>query len=132
MKPSFSPSRTRPHRTQSVTVRVPGSTSNCGAGFDTLGLALDAVPARLRHEDVAAYLTTLPGVTEVHDLHIWGLSTTETALTAHLVHDGTKAEDHIRTLPEALRRRFGIGHVTVQWETAADAVLCHLRPDHVV
>ena len=99
---------------------------------ESLGLALDAVPARLRHEDVAAYLTTLPGVTEVHDLHIWGLSTTETALTAHLVHDGTKAEDHIRTLPEALRRRFGIGHVTVQWETAADAVLCHLRPDHVV
>ena len=41
MKPSFSPSRNRPHRTQSVTVRVPGSTSNCGAGFDTLGLALD-------------------------------------------------------------------------------------------
>ena len=52
---------------------------------ESLDLSLDAVPARLTQQEVANWLTALPGVREVHDLHIWGLSTTETALTAHLV-----------------------------------------------
>ncbi len=51
---------------------------------DALNLALDAVPASVDPSAVENYLASLPGVTEVHDLHIWGMSTTETALTAHL------------------------------------------------
>ena len=75
----------------------------------------------------------MPGVVEVHDLHIWGLSTTETALTAHLVYardeDGRGALAPIET---ELRRRFRIGHSTFQVETVADAEACRLRPENVV
>ena len=99
---------------------------------ESLDLAMDAVPDAVSHDEVEAYLASLPGVTEVHDLHIWGLSTTETALTAHLVcaQDGEKHQLH--DLTHALRDRFGIGHATLQIESGADAELCRLRPSHVV
>ncbi len=99
---------------------------------ESLGLALDAVPEKVRQEDVAAFLANLPGVVEVHDLHIWGLSTTETALTAHLVFAGEAADRRPHDLSTELRHRFGIGHVTVQIESDADAALCRLRPNDVV
>ena len=99
---------------------------------ESLGLALDAVPERVRQEDVAAYLASVPGVLEVHDLHIWGLSTTETALTAHLVYAGETEDRRPHELSAELRRRFGIGHATVQIESDADAALCRLRPNDVV
>ena len=99
-------------------------------------LALDAVPASVSQDAVRAWLLTQPGVTEVHDLHIWALSTTETALTAHLVHaapPGVAPIDHRpHDLAAELRRRFGINHATVQIESDADAALCRLRPDGVV
>ena len=98
----------------------------------SLGLALDAVPEKVREEEVAAFLASVPGVTEVHDLHIWGLSTTETALTAHLVFAGEKEDRRPHELSAELRRRFGIGHATVQLESDADAALCRLRPNDVV
>jgi cobalt-zinc-cadmium efflux system protein len=99
---------------------------------ESLGLALDVVPARMKHEEVAAYLASVPGVLEVHDLHIWGLSTTETALTAHLVYAGETEDRRPHELSGELRRRFGIGHATVQIESDADAALCRLRPNDVV
>ena len=99
---------------------------------ESLGLALDAVPDKVRQEDVAAYLSSVPGVMEVHDLHIWGLSTTETALTAHLVYAGEQEDRRPHELSAELRRRFGIGHATVQIESDADAALCRLRPNDVV
>lgn len=99
---------------------------------ESLGLALDAVPETVREEDVAAFLASVPGVTEVHDLHIWGLSTTETALTAHLVYAGETEDRRPHALSAELRRRFGIGHATVQIESDADAALCRLRPNDVV
>ena len=52
---------------------------------ESVDLAMDAVPGAVAHDDVQDFLASVPGVIEVHDLHIWGLSTTETALTAHLV-----------------------------------------------
>jgi cobalt-zinc-cadmium efflux system protein len=67
--------------------------------------------------DVLGYLRDLPGVIEVHDLHIWGMSTTETALTAHLVRPGAALDDAL--LAEAcaeLKRRFAIQHATLQVE----------------
>ncbi len=103
-----------------------------GLLHESLGLALDAVPEKVKHADVAAYLASVPGVMEVHDLHIWGLSTTETALTAHLVYAGEQADRRPHELSAELRRRFGIGHATVQIESDADAALCRLRPNDVV
>ena len=103
-----------------------------GVMRESFGLALDEVPQTVRQEDVAAYLASVPGVTEVHDLHIWGLSTTETAMTAHLVYADEQADRRPHELSAELRRRFGIGHATVQIESDADAALCRLRPNDVV
>lgn len=99
---------------------------------ESLGLALDAVPETVKQDEVAAFLASVPGVTEVHDLHIWGLSTTETALTAHLVYAGEAEDRRPHELSAELRHRFGIGHATVQIESDADAALCRLRPNDVV
>lgn len=96
-------------------------------------LSLDAVPPGIDRTKVEAYLSELPGVIEVHDLHIWGLSTTESALTAHLVVGDDAARDIL--LPRVfmdMRQRFGIGHPTIQFENSELAHLCELRPDHVV
>lgn len=86
---------------------------------DSVNLALDAAP---RGVDVAAVRTaflSLPGVTAVHDLHVWGLSTTETALTAHLVHDREDATALLSEAQSLARSRFSIGHTTLQLETGA-------------
>jgi cobalt-zinc-cadmium efflux system protein len=99
---------------------------------ESLDLSLDAVPARLTQQEVADWLAALPGVREVHDLHIWGLSTTETALTAHLVCDAAPTDRSLNGLAAALQERFRIGHTTIQIETETDAVLCRLRSDGVV
>ena len=92
---------------------------------DSVNLALDAAPTGVSVSGVRAALAALPGVTSVHDLHIWGLSTTETALTVHLVHD---REDATALLAEAhaAARSFGIGHATVQLEQgrAMDCATC--------
>jgi cobalt-zinc-cadmium efflux system protein len=97
-----------------------------------VNLSVDGVPEGIAHAEVLACLRELPGVLEVHDLHVWGLSTTETALTAHLVREEGSDIQLIRTLNDEMQRRFGIGHVTVQLETPALAEACRLRPDHVV
>jgi cobalt-zinc-cadmium efflux system protein len=100
---------------------------------DSTDLAMDAVPGGIEQEAVESYLRGLPGIVEVHDLHIWGLSTTDTALTAHLVYareeDGRGALGGIEA---EIRRRFRIGHSTIQVETVADAEACRLRPENVV
>jgi cobalt-zinc-cadmium efflux system protein len=95
-------------------------------------LVMDAVPASVSRAAVHDWLVALPGVIEVHDLHIWALSTTETALTAHLVCGGQPEDRRPHDLAAELRRRFGIGHATVQIESDADAALCRLRPNDVV
>jgi cobalt-zinc-cadmium efflux system protein len=84
---------------------------------EALALALAGVPPGVDQGGVADYLAGLPGVTGVHDLHIWGMSTTETALTAHLVRPGAALDDAL--LSEAcaeLKRRFAIHHATLQVE----------------
>ncbi len=100
---------------------------------DSTDLAMDAVPGGIEHEAVENYLRGLPGIVEVHDLHIWGLSTTDTALTAHLVYardeDGRGA---LGAIEVEVRRRFHIGHSTFQLETVADAEACRLRSESVV
>jgi cobalt-zinc-cadmium efflux system protein len=94
---------------------------------EALGLALAGVPAGVDRRGVLDYLGGLPGVTEVHDLHIWGMSTTETALTAHLVRPGAELDDAL--LVEActeLRARFRIHHATLQIEGGSAEHPCEL------
>jgi cobalt-zinc-cadmium efflux system protein len=96
---------------------------------DAANLAMDAVPAGIDPAEVAAWLTAQPGVAEVHDLHIWALSTTETALTAHLVRPGAALDDgFLAGIQATLRDRFGIGHATLQVEAGDPAHPCVLAP----
>jgi cobalt-zinc-cadmium efflux system protein len=88
-----------------------------GLMSDAMNLALDAVPKGIDPEAVSDYLAGLPGVESVHDLHIWAMSTTETALTAHLVKPDSKDDDAlIEKASKGLHDRFGIEHITLQWE----------------
>ena len=84
---------------------------------DSLHLSLDGVPARVNSSAVMSYLADQRGVTDVHDLHIWALSTTSVALTAHLVVPDRSAEDALLPLltPD-LKKRFHIQHATLQIE----------------
>lgn len=95
---------------------------------DSFMLSMDAVPSKIDLNEVQGYLSSLPGVTEVHDLHIWALSTTETALTAHLVIPGGDYNDKMLSiLCGELHHRFGIGHSTIQVEKNAEAANCNQR-----
>ena len=116
----------------SVLIAVLVTWSSFGALREAADLAMDAVPAGISQAAVRDWLASLPGVSEVHDLHIWALSTTETALTVHLVCQNEPEDRRPYALAADLRRRFGIGHATVQFESAADAALCRLRPNDVV
>lgn len=99
----------------------------------SLNLALDAVPETIDRSAIEAYLAALPGVTEVHDLHIWAMSTTEVALTAHLVRPECPVDDGLlgRSARE-LADRFGIAHSTIQIEAGDPDHPCQLAPAEVV
>jgi cobalt-zinc-cadmium efflux system protein len=100
---------------------------------ESVQLALHAVPSGVDAEAVRRHLCGLPGVAEIHDLHIWGMSTTETALTVHLVMPGGHpGDDFLAGLCDEIHHRFGIGHSTVQVETASGSSPCALASDHVV
>jgi cobalt-zinc-cadmium efflux system protein len=100
---------------------------------DSLDLALDAAPRGIDTAKVKAWLGAQPGVTEVHDLHIWAMSTTETALTAHLIRpDNANCDAFLHEVAHGLEKTFGIGHPTLQVETGEGGHPCHLAPAHVV
>lgn len=84
---------------------------------DSINLIMDAVPRGVNHAEVQKYLSKIKGVTAVHDLHIWGLSTQEIALTAHLVmpQDVLSDQDYL-DINQALKEQFNINHVTLQVE----------------
>jgi len=91
--------------------------STWGVLHDSLELAFDSVPRGIDPQQVRVYLTGLPGVTAVHDLHIWGMSTSETALTAHLVMpDGNGEDDFLQRISDELMNDFRIAHATIQVE----------------
>jgi cobalt-zinc-cadmium efflux system protein len=99
--------------------------STWGLLKESMNLALQAVPAGIDTKAVSDYLSRLPGVTAVHDLHIWAISTTETALTAHLVKPDPIDDDVLITQARrGLFENFGIDHVTLQWERSDSFVQC--------
>jgi cobalt-zinc-cadmium efflux system protein len=100
---------------------------------DSVNLALDAVPAGIETLAVQTYLAERPGVAQVHDLHIWAMSTTETALTAHLVMPtGYPGDAFLRQVCKDLHDHFSIEHATLQVETGDSGHPCSLASDHVV
>lgn len=99
---------------------------------DALKLGLLAVPEGIDHARVRAFLESQPGVDAVHDLHIWPMSTTENAITAHLVMPGGYPGDRfLHDLAHELEHKFGIGHPTFQVETLAEEG-CALESERVV
>jgi cobalt-zinc-cadmium efflux system protein len=94
-------------------------TGTWGLLKDSVNLAIDAAPRGVDVEAIRAAFLSLPGVTAVHDLHVWGLSTTETALTAHLCHDRPDAEALLIEAQALARGKFRIRHTTLQLEAAA-------------
>ncbi len=92
---------------------------------ESLRLAMQAVPSHISLDEVERYLQELPGVTEVHDLHVWAMSTTEIALTAHLVRPDLVNDDELlRQAGEDLHHRFDICHATIQIERSVHEASC--------
>jgi cobalt-zinc-cadmium efflux system protein len=100
--------------------------STWGLLKDSLNLAVDAVPPSVDPRAVRGYLTGLPGVRAIHDLHIWAMSTTDTALTAHLVmEDFPDGDQYLLDVSRVLRERFSIDHPTIQLERYDSDAVCH-------
>lgn len=95
---------------------------------ESLKLAVNAVPGHVDLAEVADYLRERPGVLDIHDLHIWGMSTTETALTVHLVMpEGPPGDAFLDAVADALQERFRIGHSTLQVERGDSEHVCLLH-----
>jgi cobalt-zinc-cadmium efflux system protein len=99
---------------------------------ESVTMSLNAVPSRINPDTVRFFLCALPGVSEIHDLHIWAMSTTETAMTCHLVMPaGHPGDEFLEKISHDLHHKFGIEHPTMQIEIS-EARACKLAPDHVV
>jgi cobalt-zinc-cadmium efflux system protein len=103
--------------------------STWGLLKDSFHLAMDGVPLNIDERAVRKYLAERPGVNEIHDLHIWSMSTVETALTAHLiVPTGHPGDGFLAEVSRELRDHFGIQHVTLQIEVGDINHPCTLEP----
>ena len=100
--------------------------STWGLLRDSLNLAVDAVPRGVDPDAVRDYLSALPGVQAIHDLHIWPMSTTDTALTAHMVmKEFPDSDRYLNEVAEVLQARFSINHPTIQLERHDGEFQCH-------
>ncbi len=100
---------------------------------DSITLAIDGVPSNINAKAVETYLRSLPNIIDLHDLHIWAMSTTETALTVHLVSNGIQHSDQfLNTIAQQLKQRFHIGHSTFQIEQKNTADFCNLANNESV
>lgn len=94
---------------------------------ESLNFAIDAVPASIDLVAIRDYLSGLEDVTDLHDLHVWALSTTEVALTVHLVVTGDRLhDDALLDIQQHLHDHFGIAHATIQVETLGEERVCLL------
>jgi cobalt-zinc-cadmium efflux system protein len=102
--------------------------STWGLLRDSTQLALSAVPKNIDFAAVETYLRSLKGVTDIHDLHIWGMSTTDTALTAHLVlPNGYPGDVFMDDIMLTLKEKYAIGHCTLQVEQGTTQHDCALH-----
>lgn len=107
--------------------------STWGLFSESINLSLHAVPSHVDAIAVREYLGNLPGVSEIHDLHIWAMSTTEIALTAHLlIPAGHPGDDFLHKAADGLEARFHIHHATLQIEIGGSELQCRLAPEEVV
>lgn len=97
---------------------------------DSVNMALHAVPKDIDYAKVKAYLNTLDGVNEIHDLHIWAMSTTDFALSAHLLMDYHPKSNFLKTIEHTLEHDFQIGHSTIQIEVGKETGECKLSKGH--
>ncbi len=101
--------------------------STWGLLKESMNLAMQAVPPGIDPDEVQNFLASVPGVTLVYDLHIWAMSTTETALTAHVVKPTVSDDDALlRQLQKDLHDRFGVEHATIQIVRTPAAISCTL------
>ena len=106
--------------------------STTGLLRSSVDMSMAAAPKSTDLDAIKAFLLKRPGVSAIHDLHVWPISTTETALTCHLVMPGgTASDDFLMEIAQMLKTSFRIGHTTLQIERRADNG-CALAPDDVV
>lgn len=98
--------------------------------IDSVNLALDAVPENVNIEAVRDYLKSLPEVSDIHDLHIWALSTTDAALTVHLATNVQTDIAFITNIQGQLHQQFDIEHATIQVEFGNSELECDTNCDH--
>ena len=100
---------------------------------DSFNMATDAVPQEIDYNKVREFLTNYYGVNSVHDLHIWNISTTDIALTVHIIHNDNKIDNkYISDLSAELKKRFNIIHSTIQIENTDTESDCELKSDNIV
>lgn len=116
----------------SIVISVAIVWSTWGLFRDAMQLSLQAVPSHIDIAAVRSYLEKIPGSSGIHDLHVWPISTTETALTCHITE--RESADHLHTgqLADDIQKRFGIQHATIQVESKQDALKCRLEPNEVI
>ncbi len=99
---------------------------------ESVAMSLAGVPVGISTTEVRGFFAALPGVADLHDLHIWAMSTSETALTVHLVMpEGHPGDAFLMQASAKLHERYRIGHATLQIETERGTI-CALAPDDVV
>ena len=97
---------------------------------EAVQLALSAVPANIEVAAIETYLRQCQGVIDIHDMHIWGMSTTENALTVHLVMpDGYPGDAFMDDIMHTLKKRFSVHHSTLQIELGTTSHSCSLNPN---
>ncbi|MGL5032308.1 MAG: cation diffusion facilitator family transporter [Microcystaceae cyanobacterium] len=95
---------------------------------DSVALLLDGVPVNIKTQAVQTYLQELPNVVAIHDLHIWAMSTTENALTVHVIVENSLPNDQfLQTLQQEIKEYFGINHTTIQLENGQNLLACRTQ-----
>lgn len=108
----------------SILIVVVISYSSIHLLIEAVNLALDGVPKQIEIDKVHQFLMEQPGVESIHDLHVWGLSTTEVALTAHLVVNDAAEDELLNQVVNGLHDQFGIEHSTVQIDKSDSDICC--------
>ncbi|MEO2002066.1 MAG: cation diffusion facilitator family transporter, partial [Pirellulales bacterium] len=99
---------------------------------ESVGLAMDAVPRRIDINKLTETLAAIPGVLEIHDLHVWGMSTSEVMLTAHLVIAESNRQSSRKEVESVLHEQFAITHTTLQFEEPVASQVYPQQPDSTV